>query len=359
MKICLLADAESIHTIRWCKHFFELGHEIHLISFKNNRIDNINVHHVDSGNINVTGGNWRVLFQYGKVKKIIQEIQPDVLHAMYATSYGVIGALSGFHPFVVTPLGTDVLISPQESFIYRVLLRYVFKKADRITSLAPHMGDAMIKLGGTASKIEEIIFGINTEVFNKINRQLSANEFVITNTRNLEPVYNIPHFLKAISVVKSKISNLKVNIIGDGSLRGDLETLALKLGISDVVTFFGKETQTKVVEMLNRSHVSVSVSLSDGNNLSLIEAMACGAYPIGTDILANRQWIKDKINGNLVKINDVNGLADCIMNVYKNFDTIIDAAMRESDKIIAEKGSWKINMQKMELTYKSLIKDVR
>ena len=154
MKICLLADGESIHTIRWCKHFFDLGHEIHLISFKKTQIENIKVHYVDSGVISVEGGNWSILFQFRKIKKIISQIQPDVVHALYATSYGVVGALSGFHPYIVTPLGTDVLISPQGSFIYRILLRYIFKKADLITSIAPHMRDVMIKLGASSSKID-------------------------------------------------------------------------------------------------------------------------------------------------------------------------------------------------------------
>jgi glycosyltransferase involved in cell wall biosynthesis len=240
-----------------------------------------------------------------------------------------------------------------------MLLRYVFKKADWITSLAPHMTEAMIKLGGSQSKIDEIIFGINTEIFNKKNRQLPSDKFVITSTRNLEPVYNIPHFLKAIAIVRPQISNLKVNIIGEGSLVSELKTIASELNIADVVTFHGKITQDKVVEFLNGSHISVTVSLSDGNNLSLIEAMACGAYPIATDILANHQWIKDGVNGSLVKINDVNGLADNIMKVYNNFDNCIDPAMRESDKIIAEKGSWNVNMQKMELNYKRLINDAK
>lgn len=359
MKICLLADAESIHTIRWCRHFFDLGHEIHLISLKNSQIENIQVHYVDSGNINVAGGNWRVLFQYRKVKKIIDQIQPDIVHALYATSYGVLGALSNFHPYIVTPLGTDVLISPQRSFIYRILLRYVFKKADWITSMAPHMTDAMLKLGVPSSKIGEIILGINTAVFNKQNRKLPTNEFVITSTRNLEPVYNIPHFLKAIALIKSQIPNLKINIIGDGSLRDQLENMAKELNISGIITFYGKVSQTEVVHVLNKSHILITVSLSDGNSLSLIEAMACGAYPIATDILANHQWVKNNVNGSFVKIDDVQGLADCIMKVYNNFDTIIDRAMQESDKIIAEKGNWKVNMQKMEHTYKGLIKDAR
>lgn len=353
MRICLFADGESIHTQRWCQHFFDNGHDVHLITFKNINILNINVHYIKGVDINVSGGNWKVVLKYKQVKEIIKKIQPQVLHSLYATSYGFVGALSGFHPYIVTPLGTDILISPNQSFIYRAILKYVFKKADVITSMAPHLKSAILKFGGKKEKITDILFGINTAIFNKDKRILSEKEFVICSTRNFEPVYNIPHFLNAIALLKDKISKLKVNIIGYGSLKDDLIQLSKDLKIDHIVNFYGKVSQSKVVEVLNQSHVFVSVSLSDGNSLSLIEAMACGTYPVVTDILANRQWITDGVNGSFVNINDVGGLEQCLENSYKNYNSIIDKALIESDKIIAQKGTWNANMTKMEEIYLS------
>ena len=357
MRICLLADGESIHTVRWCQQFHEYGHEVHLITFKNVKILNVHVHFVDGVDIDVSGGNWKVVLKYLKVKQIIKSINPQVLHAMYATSYGLLGALSGFHPYIVTPLGSDVLISPKQSAIYRFILKYVFKSADIITSMAPHMKESMLELGSKNEKIEDIMFGINTDIFNKNNRSISTNDFVICSTRNFEPVYNIPHFLRSIVVIKGKIPHLKVNIIGDGSLKENLIQLSKELQIDDVVRFYGKVPQSEVVSILSHAHVFVTVSLSDGNSLSLIEAMACGAYPVATDILANRQWITDYVNGRFVAINDVDGLAECLLDVYKNYSLIIDKAMQESDRLITEKGTWQINMDKMNKIYESLNKN--
>jgi glycosyltransferase involved in cell wall biosynthesis len=354
MKICLLADGESIHTIRWCRHFHELGHDVHLISFKDVQIEGIKVHYINSGSIRVKGGNWKVVFKYKEVKKLLDKIKPDVLHALYATSYGLVGALSGFHPYIVTPLGSDILISPRESKIYRTLLKYVFKKAEIVTSMAPHMKEALLEMGVKQEKIVDIVLGINTTIFHKKNRKLSTTEFVVTSTRNFEPVYNIPQFLDAIRIVKGEIPNLKVQMLGDGSLKSELVEMSKKLGIDDVVIFIGKVKQERVVEVLNQSHVFVTVSLSDGNSLSLIEAMACGAYPIATNIPANKEWIKDGINGNFVTIGNSNELAECLLNAYKNYSLIIDKAMEESDRIIAEKGTWQINMKKMENVYLKL-----
>lgn len=354
MRICLLADGESVHTIRWCKHFHALGHEVHLISFKDAKIEDVEVHFVNTGSIKVKGGNWRVVLKYKEVKSILNDIKPDVLHALYATSYGMVGALTGFHPYVITPLGSDILISPKESRVYRSLLKYTFGKADCVTSMAPHMKQAMLDMGVPTKKIVDIVLGINTEVFQRKNRKLSTENFVVCSTRNFEPVYNIPQFIQAISIIKGKIPNLKVEMVGDGSLREEFKALCKKLEIDGIVNFQGKVKQEKVVEILNQSNVFVSVSLSDGNALSLIEAMACGAYPIATNIPANKDWIKEGINGSFVEIGDEQGLADRIYDAYLHFDKIIDGAIVESDKIISEKGTWQINMQKMETVYKNL-----
>ncbi len=357
MRICLLADGESIHTVRWCQQFHEFGHEVHLITFKNVIIPNIIVHYIDGVDIDVSGGNWKVVLKYLKVKQIIKTINPQVLHALYATSYGLLGALSEFHPYIVTPLGSDVLISPKKSSIYRFILKFVFKSADIITSMAPHMKESMLELGSNKEKIKDIMFGINTDIFNKNNRSLSTTDFVICSTRNFEPVYNIPHFLRSIALIKGKIPHLKVNIIGDGSLKESLIQLTRELQIDDVVCFYGKVPQSEVVSILSHSNVFVTVSLSDGNSLSLIEAMACGAYPVATDILANRQWITDNVNGRFVAIDDVNGLADCLLDIYKNYSSIIDKAVLESDRLITDKGTWQINMAKMNKIYESLNKN--
>ena len=111
MKICLLADGESIHTIRWCNHFYARGHKIDLITFKNTAIEGIQVHYVNSGTIKVEGGNWKVILKWRQVKKIIQSIQPDVVHSFYATSYGLVGALSDFLSYIVSLLVFYIFIN--------------------------------------------------------------------------------------------------------------------------------------------------------------------------------------------------------------------------------------------------------
>ena len=230
------------------------------------------------------------------------------------------------------------------------------KKADWITSMAEHMNKKLISIGIKEEKISVVIFGIDDEIFNKINRKLPNDKFVITSTRNFEPVYNIPLLFKAIKLIKFKIPNLQVNMLGDGSLQNEFKRMVNEFEISDVVKFIGKVEQSKIAETLNSSHLFVTLSLSDGNNISLNEAMACGAFSIASDIPANRQWITDGVNGFIVPVDDENILAEKILFTYKNYEKLENACFELNDKIIQEKLLWKNNMNFVEQKYVSLTK---
>lgn len=355
MRICFFADSESIHTVRWCNHFMKAGHEVHLISFKSSSVAGISNYFVETNNISVKGGNWKVLLKYRKVKKLVKKINPDIFHALYATSYGITGALCGFKPYIITALGSDLLISPKNSKIYRHLLKYAFSKAQLITVMSDQMKIEAENLGVPASKVMTLPFGIDPKVFNPNERNIDTTKFVVTSTRNFETVYNIPHLLYAIEKVKDRIPNLHLNLIGTGSLKNEIESLVKELKLESVVTFFGRIPQPDISKILNKSHVFVSVSLSDGNNISLNEAMACDTFCIATDIPANRQWIKHGENGFLIEINDVESLAEYIITSYENYDELQEKSLLLSKKMIEEKGIWDVNMKRMENEYKRLV----
>ncbi len=354
MRICFFADGESFHTNRWCRHFQEIGHEVHLITFKKVVIPNIHVHAVDSGNIRVKGGNGKVLLKFPKVKKIVRQIEPDIFHALYATSYGITGAFCKYHPYIITALGSDILVTPKGSWLMRKLLLFSFKKADLLTVMADHMKTASINIGANPDKIMVLPFGIDPKVFNAENKEIEKEFFTITSTRNLEPIYNIPHIIKAIAMAKNRIPNLRLNIIGWGSLQDELELLVKELELENVVSFIGRVDQYEMATYLKQSHVFVSTSLSDGNNISLNEAMACETFCIASNIPANTQWIDHGQNGFLVEIDDVEKLASYFVEVHANYELLQNKAVPISRVKLQEKGIWSNNMDIMEKEYKRL-----
>ena len=153
MRICYIADAGSIHTQKWVRYFAGRGHELHLISRKSseaNDIENLNLYWL-------TSFRYPLLLRYPydtiRVRRLIKEIKPDILHVHYAVGYGLLGALSGFHPFILSVWGSDVLVAPKQSKIYKLTVELAIRKADVIHCDADHIIAPLIKLGAKPEKI--------------------------------------------------------------------------------------------------------------------------------------------------------------------------------------------------------------
>ncbi len=356
IRICFLADGLSIHTRRWCTWFSGQGHEVHVISFRDTEIPGTTVHFVDCGPVKVAGNNKRFLLKIPQVRRLIRQIAPDIVHAHYATSYGITGALCGRKPFVLTALGSDVLVSPFENRLYRLLLKFVFRKADWITAMSDPMKDVMIQLGADAAKVSTLIFGIDPAVFHAEGRTQAEEPFTLISTRNFEPVYNIDVLLKAVAGVKPEIPGLRMHLVGRGSMEETLKEMIVALGLQDVIVFHGQQTQLQIAELLRQSQLFVSVSSSDGNNISLNEAMACGCFSVVSDIPANRQWVQDGLNGYFSAAITEREIAEAIRKAYRAYHEKKEEAFAYNQALIREKALWSENMKKVEYIYAKLLK---
>ena len=137
MRILLLSDTYSEHTEKWALGLASHGIVVGLFSFNKASYSwyqnqkNISVLFEPNEKLD-TSSKLSYLKFVGSLKKAIAQFKPDVVHAHYATSYGLIGSLSGFHPFVISAWGTDVMKFPQKNIINKTILKYNLRKADAI-----------------------------------------------------------------------------------------------------------------------------------------------------------------------------------------------------------------------------------
>ena len=86
--------------------------------------------------------------------------------------------------------------------------------------------------------------------------------------------------------------------------------------------------------------------------------MACGAFPVATDIAANRVWVESGKNGFLYPCRDVDRLADRIVEALRRPDWH-RSVMAQNRDIIHSKASWANSMAKMESHYRRLLQEQR
>ena len=132
----------------------------------------------------------------------------------------------------------------------------------------------------------------------------------------LKSAKNLPTLLKAVAY----LDGAHLVLIGDGPQRPTLEAQASSLGVK--ATFAGRVPNERLPEEINRAEVFVLPSLYEGHPKALIEAMACGAAVVGTDVDGIRDVIRHEETG-LLCPPTAEGLAQAISRL------LIDADLRK------------------------------
>jgi glycosyltransferase involved in cell wall biosynthesis len=351
MIILYISDAASIHTRRWAEFFRDIGVEVHVASFRAWDIPGVTVHVLPTYGLGKIG----YLFSIGILRRLAYEIQPDICHAHYVTSYGFLAAAAKLKPLIVTAWGSDVLVSPQSSNILKWFATYALRHADLVTTVAAHMNPVVEKFGIPSERILSIPFGVDTDLFCRPeNHAISRHPLRIVSTRSLEEIYSVDTVIQAVQIVRSKGLDVILDIVGDGSLRGKLETLASELGVADLVRFRGRLKFMDLLESLQDAHLFVSTAISDGNNISLNEAMAVGCFPLATNIPANSQWITHGDNGLLFNCGNHEQLAEMIIRAEYE-DRFAEVAVKNRG-IVLEKADWRSCTARMKVLYDDLIR---
>jgi glycosyltransferase involved in cell wall biosynthesis len=117
-----------------------------------------------------------------------------------------------------------------------------------------------------------------------------------------------------------------LDIVGAGPDKRMLEKLAADLNLSSRIRFHGFVGRAEVRDFFRRCGVYAMPSANEAVALAALEAMACGAAVVLSQIRAFEQLVTDGINGRLVSVGDVKGLAAGIMNAWEHRESLGQAA---------------------------------
>jgi len=348
MRICYLGDA-NVQVRRVAEYFVARGDEVHLVTARPAPIRGVQVHSFAQG---VARGKAAFLLGVPAARRLVGRVNPEILHVFYATSYGLVSSLIPGPPVVLSPMGTDVLISAR-GFAMSRLVRRALSRTSVILSVAPHMTRALVAMGADPGGIQTFPRGVDLERFPIVSRRRAAGQAVVLSNRRLEPVYNVEQLLLAAPLVLERFPSVKFEIYGEGGLKPKLEALAASRGVSGSVRFAGIVDHDRIAEVLAGADIYVSCSRSDGASVSLLEAMASGLYPVVSRIEANLPWITDGDNGALVELDDPRALAEALgAAIGSNDGWERTAAINR--RIIEERASWSSNMPRIAAIYEDL-----
>jgi len=335
MRLLLLGDLSSPHTSRWAEALSS-DHDVLVVGFGD--YDG-SADHVSLGANPASGGAFAAAVV--RVQRIVRQFRPDLVHAHYVASYGVLGHLAGRSlPVVQFAWGSDVLLAGTLPRFQRTLMRRALAGSALIVADSHHLLRAASSMA-PAVPTEHVVFGPPI-AWTEVERH---PQHVILSPRALRPVYNIQLILDAYAMAEPRVGAWSLEVLTGGldpSEQGLTEPRAMS-GMSFLPRLSVEELQATYL----RAEVVCSVPSSDGTSVSLLEAMGSGCLPIVSDLPANRAWVEDGVNGLMVPAGDTEALAEALVRAVRD-DALRERAVGANRVLIAQNASWEDSVEQIE-----------
>ena len=309
----IVSDLNSIHTKRWVRALYEKGVNVcvfGLSAVTDDYYQDIDVR-IESANLQVSKfGNLfekaAYLSAVKQLRAVYKEFIPDIVHAHYATSYGLLGSFLRHHPYAISVWGADVYDFPNESGIKRSLLKRNLKHADYLFSTSKVMAEETKKY--TDKVITVVPFGVDVDVFKPKPKGLDNDALVFGIVKALEDKYGIEYLIRAFKMLMDKYpeKHHRLLIVGRGSKEKKLKDLCIELEVSERIDFAGFVSHDKVVSYFHRMDVVVVPSILDSESFGVaaVEASACEKPVVVSNVGGLPEVILDKKTGLIVPAKD-------------------------------------------------------
>jgi glycosyltransferase involved in cell wall biosynthesis len=370
MKILLLADPSSTHIIKWVNAISNRGIEILLFGLQDYaqsqyiNCENVKIisMRIKSTLINKTHGSLKKLLYLKavpKLRKLIKAEKPDILHSHYASSYGLLGALSGFNPYILSVWGADIYNFPKKNKLFEYVFKFSLNKADKILSTSHTMAGEISFF--TKKQIIVTPFGIDIEKFKNFfsKTPFNSKDIIIGTVKSLEKKYGIDVLIKAFTFLKNKYQDLqlKLLIVGKGSEEKNLKKLANDLGIRKDVLFTGFINQSEVPQYQNMLHIFVSVSIyeSESFGVAVLEASACEKPVVVSNVGGLPEVVEDGKTGFIVEKQNPIKTAEAIEKLLLN-KSLREQMGKNGRKRVIEKYNFSDNVDQMVEIYNKFLR---
>lgn len=367
MRICFIADGRSPITHQWVNYFPGAGHEVHLIStfpcdarpMPGVRVVQFALAFTQAMGANVVSGpdgserdkqsdglrpfRWRTVSQVlrrldlgslwlkwvapfsairlsGGVLRYVKSVQPDLVHALRIPCEAELAALAHCSPLIVSVWGNDFTFVAGHSVVHGILTRHTLRRTDALTCDCQRDMHLARRWGLPADRfIGEFLTsgGVRLDIFNRdgtgdrLRKQLGipAKAPVVLNPRGSRGYVRTDTFFRAIpAILRSYPDAIFVCV----AMRQQTAAQAWvdQYGIEDSVRLMDPVPHHQMAQYYKLADIMISPTVHDGTPNTLVEGMACGCFPVYSDLPPTREWIEDGKNGKLFDPNRAASLAD-------------------------------------------------
>jgi glycosyltransferase involved in cell wall biosynthesis len=295
--------------------------------------------------------------------RLVRTLKTDLVHAGSVQTGGFFAALAGVHPFLITSWGSDVLSLAESSFLMKSLTKFSLRRADMALGDCEVVRERISALSSLSP--EEIIcfpWGISKDSSHHAHPNLGLRKAfgwqeckVIVSARSLEQVHGTMNFVRAMERIVHQRADIRVLMLGDGSLMGEVMEFVRSHRISDKFHFAGHVPEERVRDYLAETDIYVSAAPCDGTSISLLQAMGCGLPVVVADAGGNREWVREGENGWLYSPGDLSAFVAAISTALEN-SALWSAMGGVNVKSVKARADWEQNSRQLLLVYDRLLR---
>lgn len=222
-------------------------------------------------------------------------------------------------PLIVTFHGYDYCAVPRKEG--KDVYRNLFAAADAVTVNSDYTGGRVRELGCPGEKIHNLPMGIPVDAIPfRIRTRARGEPFRLLTVARLVPIKGHEYVLRALALCRERLGPVEYHVVGDGPLRGALETLSSELGLGEVVRFEGACDESGLMRHYRENHIFILPSVAvdgdaEGQGLVLQEAQAAGLPVVATRHGALPEGMVDGESGFLVPERDAEAMAATLVRL--------------------------------------------
>lgn len=289
---------------------------------------------------------WRAFWL---ARKMVKKNDYDLTHSFFTVPCGAISwwlrVFNGI-PFIVSLRGSDVPgYSDRFPLLYKMLtpfVRIIWKKSFFTVANSSEF-KKLAKKTNPKQEIKIITNGIDVAEFypKTFDEKLEERDgyFRIICGSRITHRKGIRFIVEALDILEKKGLFVRLDIIGEGNEKAELEEKVSKLGLVDRVRFIGFVEHHKLPDIYTGGNVYVMASLNEGMSNTLLEALASGLPIIATNTGGTFETVKEGKNGFVIKMESAEDIADKVEILLKDYS--LEKKMSKESRSLAEKMSWK------------------
>ncbi len=367
MRVLYFSQDYTPHDFRFLSALSKTEHEIIYLPME--RVKSTENRELPGGVRMVQGWGHRepmrvfdVPFLKRRLRKLLGEIRPDVVHAGPVQKGAFLTALAGYQPLVTMSWGSDLLMDASRG-VGRYAARFTLSRTAILVCDCKAVRDVAVNLGMPEDRIVVFPWGVDLNHFKPdesadVRKALGwEDDFVLISTRAWEPLYGVDVLIDGFIEAARSDDDLRLLLLGKGLLEPVIRSKLENAGMLDRVHFAGQVGYDALPDHYRSADLYISASYSDGSSISLLEAMACSVPALVSDIPGNREWVTPGKDGWLFTKGDSKSISRGILTSVRNRKALFEMAVA-ARHITEKRANWHENFASLLDAYSLAVAQV-